>query len=229
MDRRLSGILTIGIRACRSCSWVAAFTRTLDRLSASYGDGTIGILGSDRRREEIGDRTARALDLEVEEARPDARPSRRRGLPIGHAGVVEVRWPMPSSISRRLTRHRRRRRLRLLINASAPVFVIIDGHPTHRAKSGARFVAAQAGKLALFLLPPYSPELNPRRAGVERSEVPRHRSETDHLADAVAPDGRLPYAAIAKAAGAGALLLPRSNHPLRTRLMATIMGRLITG
>ena len=50
---------------------------------------------------------------------------------------------------------------RLLINAPAPVFVIVDGHPTHRAKSVARFVAAQLGKLALFFLPPYSPELNP--------------------------------------------------------------------
>ena len=50
---------------------------------------------------------------------------------------------------------------RLLVNASTPIFVIVDGHPTHRAKSVARFVAAQAGKLALFFLPPYSPELNP--------------------------------------------------------------------
>jgi len=50
---------------------------------------------------------------------------------------------------------------RLLINAAAPIFVIVDGHPTHRAKSVARFVAAQEGRLALFLLPPYSPELNP--------------------------------------------------------------------
>ncbi len=50
---------------------------------------------------------------------------------------------------------------RLLVNATTPIFVIVDGHPTHRAKSVARFVAASAGKLALFLLPPYSPELNP--------------------------------------------------------------------
>jgi transposase len=50
---------------------------------------------------------------------------------------------------------------RLLINATTPIFVIVDGHPTHRAKSVARFVAAQAEKLALFFLPPYSPELNP--------------------------------------------------------------------
>jgi transposase len=50
---------------------------------------------------------------------------------------------------------------RLLVNARSSVFVVVDGHPTHRAKSVARFVAAQAGKLALFFLPPYSPELNP--------------------------------------------------------------------
>jgi transposase len=50
---------------------------------------------------------------------------------------------------------------RLLVNATTPIYVIVDGHPTHRAKSVARFVAASEGKLALFLLPPYSPELNP--------------------------------------------------------------------
>ena len=50
---------------------------------------------------------------------------------------------------------------RLLVNAPAAIFAIVDGHPTHRAKSVARFVAAQAGKLAWFHLPPCSPELNP--------------------------------------------------------------------
>jgi len=50
---------------------------------------------------------------------------------------------------------------RLLVNAPTPVFLIVDGHPTHRAKSVTRFVAAQLGKLALFFLPPYAPELNP--------------------------------------------------------------------
>lgn len=49
---------------------------------------------------------------------------------------------------------------RLLNNAVAPIFLIVDGHPTHRAKSVIRFVQAQQGKLALFYLPPYSPELN---------------------------------------------------------------------
>jgi transposase len=50
---------------------------------------------------------------------------------------------------------------RLLVNATDPVFVIADGHPTHRAKLVERFVATQRGRLALFILPPYSPELNP--------------------------------------------------------------------
>jgi len=50
---------------------------------------------------------------------------------------------------------------RLLVNAATPIFVVVDGHPTHRAKSVARFAAAQEGRLALFFLPPYSPELNP--------------------------------------------------------------------
>ena len=50
---------------------------------------------------------------------------------------------------------------RLLVNASRPIFVIVDRHPTHVAKSVTRFVASQAGMLALFFLPPYSPELNP--------------------------------------------------------------------
>jgi transposase len=50
---------------------------------------------------------------------------------------------------------------RLLVNATKPIFLIVDGHPTHKAKSVAKFVASRAGKLALFFLPPYSPELNP--------------------------------------------------------------------
>jgi transposase len=50
---------------------------------------------------------------------------------------------------------------RLLVNAAVPIFVIVDGHPTHRAKSVARYVEEQDGRLVLFFLPPYSPELNP--------------------------------------------------------------------
>jgi len=49
---------------------------------------------------------------------------------------------------------------RLLINAPGPVFVIVDGHPAHKAKRVKRFVEEQEGRLKLFYLPAYSPELN---------------------------------------------------------------------
>lgn len=50
---------------------------------------------------------------------------------------------------------------RLLHNAKRPVFFIVDGHPSHRARKVFEFVRSTKGKLRLFLLPPYSPELNP--------------------------------------------------------------------
>lgn len=50
---------------------------------------------------------------------------------------------------------------RLLVNALEPVFLIVDGHQTHKAKCVRKFVESQEGNLRLFLLPPYSPELNP--------------------------------------------------------------------
>ena len=50
---------------------------------------------------------------------------------------------------------------RLMHNASQPVFLILDGHSIHRSRPVRDFVASQDGRLRLFLLPPYSPELNP--------------------------------------------------------------------
>lgn len=50
---------------------------------------------------------------------------------------------------------------RLLIGAEKPVFLVVDGHPIHKAKLVKDFVDAQNGRLRLFYLPPYSPHLNP--------------------------------------------------------------------
>ena len=50
---------------------------------------------------------------------------------------------------------------RLIKGADRAVFLIVDGHPTHRAVKVKKFVASTEGKLRLFFLPPYSPELNP--------------------------------------------------------------------
>lgn len=50
---------------------------------------------------------------------------------------------------------------RLLHNAERPVYVIVDNHPVHRSYAVREFVASTEGRLKLFFLPPYSPELNP--------------------------------------------------------------------
>ena len=50
---------------------------------------------------------------------------------------------------------------RLVHNAEHPIFLIIDGHPSHRSKATRRFVESLNGRLQLFFLPGYSPELNP--------------------------------------------------------------------
>lgn len=42
-----------------------------------------------------------------------------------------------------------------------PVFLIVDGHPSHRAKIVAKFIEATEGRLELHFLPPYAPDLNP--------------------------------------------------------------------
>lgn len=50
---------------------------------------------------------------------------------------------------------------RLMIGATQPVFVIVDGHPIHKSKLVRDYVATLEGRLKLFFLPPYSPHLNP--------------------------------------------------------------------
>jgi len=50
---------------------------------------------------------------------------------------------------------------RLIHGQESPIFLIVDGHPTHKAKCVRDFVSATEGQLRLYVLPPYSPELNP--------------------------------------------------------------------
>jgi len=50
---------------------------------------------------------------------------------------------------------------RLLHNTTRMVFLIVDGHPAHKAKMVQRFAESVKDRFRLFFLPPYSPELNP--------------------------------------------------------------------
>jgi transposase len=50
---------------------------------------------------------------------------------------------------------------RLIHGRRRKIFLIVDGHPSHRSKKVQTFLKAVSNKLSLFFLPPYSPELNP--------------------------------------------------------------------
>ena len=41
------------------------------------------------------------------------------------------------------------------------VFLVVDGHPSHKANRVKRYLASLAGRLELHFLPPYAPDLNP--------------------------------------------------------------------
>jgi transposase len=50
---------------------------------------------------------------------------------------------------------------RLIEGASAPIILIVDGHPTHRSNKVTNFIKTIKDKFRMFFLPPYSPDLNP--------------------------------------------------------------------
>jgi transposase len=72
------------------------------------------------------------------------------------------------------------------------VFLVVDGHPSHRAKSVAAYVAVCRGDLELHFLPPYAPDLNPdefvwqyaktngvAKKPLQKNESLKQRVETD--------------------------------------------------
>ena len=50
---------------------------------------------------------------------------------------------------------------RLIYKADRSVYLIVDGHPVHKSKKVVAFVETTKGQLRLYILPPYSPHLNP--------------------------------------------------------------------
>src|SRR6266571_1255384 len=50
---------------------------------------------------------------------------------------------------------------RLLASRTSKLYVILDGHPSHRSKKVQAWAAARTDRIRLIYLPPYSPELNP--------------------------------------------------------------------
>lgn len=50
---------------------------------------------------------------------------------------------------------------RLIYRQDKPIFLILDGHPVHKSKKVKKFVSSTNRMLRIFILPPYSPHLNP--------------------------------------------------------------------
>jgi len=49
----------------------------------------------------------------------------------------------------------------LISNRKKPIYVITGGHPVHKGKKVKEFVVSLKGRLSIFILPPYAPDLNP--------------------------------------------------------------------
>jgi transposase len=84
---------------------------------------------------------------------------------------------------------------RLIHNMPRIVFLIVDGHPAHKAKMVKQFIESVKDRFRLFFLPPYSPELNPdervwndlKNNAVGRQSV----TSPDHLKSAIISHLRL--------------------------------------
>jgi transposase len=69
---------------------------------------------------------------------------------------------------------------RLLRQVDRTIFLILDSHPVHLSKAVDRWVAKQKGRIQLFFLPGYSPDLNPDEylnQDVKTNAVGRQRPE----------------------------------------------------
>jgi transposase len=73
---------------------------------------------------------------------------------LGHFRFMTVEGSVTARVFRQFLK-------RLIAGMDRKILLIVDGHPTHKAKLVRQFVAAHADQIELCFLPPYSPELNP--------------------------------------------------------------------
>jgi len=77
---------------------------------------------------------------------------------------------------------------RLARDAGRKVYLIVDGHPVHKSRQVNRWLVAHADQIRMFLLPAYSPDLNPDaflNHDVKQNAVGRRRaaSQDDMIAN----------------------------------------------
>jgi len=72
---------------------------------------------------------------------------------------------------------------RLIRHSPRKVFLIVDGHPVHRSRKVKRWLEKRCKHIRLFLLPGYSPELNPDELlnqDVKSNALGRQRPKNQH-------------------------------------------------
>ncbi|MCC6427126.1 MAG: transposase [Phycisphaerales bacterium] len=85
----------------------------------------------------------------------------------GHLAIMVFTAPVMLRFLKRLTRH-----------AGRKAFLIVDGHSVHKSAKVREWVRDHAEKIELFLLPSYSPDLNPDEylnQGVKSNALGRRR------------------------------------------------------
>jgi transposase len=81
-----------------------------------------------------------------------------------------------------------------------PVFLVVDGHPSHRAKMISAYVQGLKGRLELHFLPGYAPELNPdefvwnhlKHEGVSKKPLKQNESLRERVENDLAGIKRRP-------------------------------------
>lgn len=88
---------------------------------------------------------------------------------------------------------------RLRMGTTKPVFVVVDGHPAHKAKIVRDYVRSTDGMLRLFFLPPYAPAPQLRRAGLGAGQArglqalcAKHRADEAPCHERLAPNPEPP-------------------------------------
>lgn len=73
---------------------------------------------------------------------------------LGHFRFMTVEGTVNATVFREFLR-------RLITGMDRKIHLVVDGHPSHRAKWVKEFVEQNADRIELHFLPPYSPQLNP--------------------------------------------------------------------
>jgi transposase len=79
--------------------------------------------------------------------------------------------------------------LKNFMNGRGKVFLVVDGHPAHKANLVTEYVASLGGRLELHPLPPYAPDLNPdefvwshmKTNGVSKKPLKKNESLKDRI------------------------------------------------